>query len=170
MAITRRRSKPTKALSPAFTAKTRCCFRDLRAPSSQRVTGAGAQAALDTLRETNPDFNSPDAHLTYAQALEAQGKDAEAAEEYEELVKYYPGEEARFRYAMLLIARDRRRGRKRSSRRSKSARRSGRAIIAHATRVDFRRAPGVEGARLREDLELKCPKISSAAPDILREM
>jgi hypothetical protein len=65
--------------------------------------GAGAQAALDTLRETNPEFNSPDAHLTYAQALEAQGKDAEAGEEYEELVKYYPGEEARYRYAMLLL-------------------------------------------------------------------
>lgn len=65
--------------------------------------GAGAQAALDALKAANPEFASADAHLTYALALEAQGKDDEAREEYAALIVYYPGEEARYRYAQLLV-------------------------------------------------------------------
>lgn len=65
--------------------------------------GAGAQAALDALQIANPEFSSPEAHLTYAQALQTQGKDADARAEYEALVVYYLGEEARYRYALLLI-------------------------------------------------------------------
>jgi hypothetical protein len=64
--------------------------------------GAGAQEALDQLQATNPGYQSPDAHLLYARALEAQGKDEEARGEYERLVRYFSGEEARCRYAMLL--------------------------------------------------------------------
>ena len=64
--------------------------------------GAGAQAALDKLREANPEFSSADAHLIYARAMEMQGKDAEALEEYEALCAYFPGEEARCRHALLL--------------------------------------------------------------------
>jgi hypothetical protein len=64
--------------------------------------GAGAQAALDTLQAANPKFVSADAHLLYARALELQKKDDEALQEYEKLVRYYPGEEARCRYALLL--------------------------------------------------------------------
>ena len=37
--------------------------------------GGGAQAALDQLKAVAPEFDSADAHLTYAQALELQGKD-----------------------------------------------------------------------------------------------
>jgi hypothetical protein len=64
--------------------------------------GAGAQAALDALQKADPNFVSADAHLLYARALELQGKDAEAREEYRRLIGYFAGEEARCRYAMLL--------------------------------------------------------------------
>lgn len=64
--------------------------------------GAGAQASLDALQATDPHFISEEAHLIYARALEMQGKDGEAAEEYKRLVPYFAGEEARTRYAMLL--------------------------------------------------------------------
>ena len=63
---------------------------------------AGAQKALDDLRAADPDWTSPDAHLLYARALEAQGKVGEALEEYQALIAYFPGEEARSRYALLL--------------------------------------------------------------------
>ena len=65
--------------------------------------GAGAQAALDELQAANPKFVSADAHLLYVRALEFQKKVEEALEEYEKLVRYYPGEEARCRYALLLL-------------------------------------------------------------------
>jgi len=64
--------------------------------------GAGAQDALDRLQAANPKFVSADAHLLYARALELQGKEEDAAEEYEKLVRYFAGEEARCRYALLL--------------------------------------------------------------------
>jgi len=64
--------------------------------------GAGAQASLDALQAADPGFVSSDAHLIYARALELQGKLAEARNEYQRLVRYYPGEEARYRTAMLL--------------------------------------------------------------------
>jgi hypothetical protein len=63
---------------------------------------AGAQKALDDLRAANPDWSSPDAHLLYARALEAQGKLSEAFADYEALIGYFPGEEARCRLALLL--------------------------------------------------------------------
>jgi hypothetical protein len=65
--------------------------------------GAGAQSSLDTLQNADPSFASEDAHLLYARALELQGKDSEALEEYRKLVRYFAGEEARCRYAMLLM-------------------------------------------------------------------
>lgn len=64
--------------------------------------GAGAQASLDALQKSDPSFVSADAHLLYARALELQGKNGEALDEYKKLVRYFPGEEARCRYAMLL--------------------------------------------------------------------
>jgi hypothetical protein len=64
--------------------------------------GAGAQASLDTLQAADPKFVSETAHLIYARALELQGKNEEAAEEYKRLVPYFAGEEARTRYATLL--------------------------------------------------------------------
>ncbi|MEE8439653.1 MAG: tetratricopeptide repeat protein [Micropepsaceae bacterium] len=64
--------------------------------------GAGAQAALDELQTANPKFVSADAHLLYVRALELQDKDQEALQEYKKLVRYFAGEEARCRYALLL--------------------------------------------------------------------
>ncbi len=64
--------------------------------------GAAAQASLDTLQQADPKFISEEAHMIYARALELQGRDADAAEEYKRLVPYFAGEEARTRYAMLL--------------------------------------------------------------------
>jgi hypothetical protein len=64
--------------------------------------GAGAQASLDALKAADPNYVSSDAHLLYARALEEQGKLDEALSEYQQLVRYFAGEEARCRYAMLL--------------------------------------------------------------------
>jgi len=64
--------------------------------------GAGAQATLDALQAADPKFVSEGAHMIYARALELQGKDEEAADEYKRLVPYFAGEEARTRYATLL--------------------------------------------------------------------
>ena len=49
-----------------------------------------------------PDYQSADGHLLYARALEESGREAEALDEYRVLVDYYPGAEARVRFAMLL--------------------------------------------------------------------
>jgi len=63
---------------------------------------ADAVATLDALREANPEYQSPEAHLIYARALEEQGNSEAALHEYAALVRYYPGQEARCRYAVLL--------------------------------------------------------------------
>jgi hypothetical protein len=63
---------------------------------------AAAQATLDALQKAEPNFQSEEAHMIYARALEAQGKDEEALAEYKALVRYAGGEEARTRYAALL--------------------------------------------------------------------
>jgi hypothetical protein len=59
-------------------------------------------AILERLREANPDYTSPEGHLLYARSLEMEGRTAEALYEYEALIAYYPGQEARCRYALLL--------------------------------------------------------------------
>lgn len=58
-------------------------------------------ATIDALRAANPDFHAPDGHLLYARALEAGGSTVQALQEYAALADYYPGAEARVRYAML---------------------------------------------------------------------
>jgi hypothetical protein len=57
---------------------------------------------LDELIANNPDFKSPEGHLLYARALEAEGNLAKALHEYKALAKYYSGAEAMYRYASLL--------------------------------------------------------------------
>jgi hypothetical protein len=54
------------------------------------------------LDETNPRYQPVEAQLLHAMALEAQGRDDEAAQDYAALVTHAPGEEVRCRYAMLL--------------------------------------------------------------------
>jgi hypothetical protein len=54
------------------------------------------------LREGNPGYNSPEGHLLYARSLELQGMTEAALREYAALVNYYPGQEARCRFGLLL--------------------------------------------------------------------
>ena len=63
---------------------------------------AGALAALDDLRARNPDYRSADAHMIYARSLEGLARDAEAIDEYAALARYFSGEEARCRLALIL--------------------------------------------------------------------
>ena len=63
---------------------------------------AGARATLDGLIAHHPQFKSPDGHLLYARALEAEGETTRALDEYRVLAGYYSGAEATVRYAELL--------------------------------------------------------------------
>jgi hypothetical protein len=63
-----------------------------------------ARTTLDELIRLNPDFRSPEGHLLYARALEAEGNVTKALEEYKVLAPAYPGAEASVRYAQLLKA------------------------------------------------------------------
>lgn len=63
---------------------------------------ADARATLDALMQHNPEFRSADGHLLYARALEQEGQPERALDEYKVLAGYYPGAEARVRYAQLL--------------------------------------------------------------------
>jgi len=57
---------------------------------------------LEDLRQRCPNYQSADAHLLYARALEDSERTQEALEEYDALSQYYPGAEARVRYGLLL--------------------------------------------------------------------
>lgn len=63
---------------------------------------AGCIATLNRLTAANPRFNSADGHLLYARALEAQQRVTDALNAYHAVVAYYPGGEAKCRYALLL--------------------------------------------------------------------
>jgi hypothetical protein len=63
---------------------------------------AGARASLDALIAHSPDFKSPDGHLLYARALEAEGNLPKAEAEYRAIAGYYPGAEAKVRLAQFL--------------------------------------------------------------------
>jgi hypothetical protein len=60
------------------------------------------QATLERLRAASPEYTSAEGHLLYARSLEQQDKVDAALYEYAALVGYYPGQEARYRYALLL--------------------------------------------------------------------
>ncbi len=62
----------------------------------------GARASLESLIEFNPDYRSDDGHLLYARVLEGLGDTGAAEHEYEALAQYYPGPEAKYRYARML--------------------------------------------------------------------
>jgi hypothetical protein len=61
-----------------------------------------AVATLDDLRKRWPDYQSAEAHLLYARALEDSGRTDDALYEYQAVANYYPGAEARVRYGLLL--------------------------------------------------------------------
>jgi hypothetical protein len=84
---------------------------DLMLGLARAQFGAGdvsaARATLDEAIRLNPQFRSPEAHLLYARALEAEGNVDKALEEYRALSTSYPGAEAAVRYAQLLKAQGR---------------------------------------------------------------
>jgi hypothetical protein len=63
-----------------------------------------AKSTLDELISHNPDYKSSDGHLLYAKTLEALGETEQALAEFAVVVESFAGEEARYRYAMLLKA------------------------------------------------------------------
>jgi hypothetical protein len=63
-----------------------------------------AREDLEALIRQHPDFKSPEGHLVYARALAALDERPKAREEFEVLVGYYAGLEARARYAQALLA------------------------------------------------------------------
>ncbi|TQV84621.1 tetratricopeptide repeat protein [Exilibacterium tricleocarpae] len=63
---------------------------------------ADTVTTLDQLIEQHPEFKSADGHLLYARAQESLGEVDRALHEYETLAQYYPGPEAKCRYALLL--------------------------------------------------------------------
>ena len=63
-----------------------------------------AREDLEKLIAGQPDFKSPEGHLVYARALAALDERAKARTEFEVLVGYYAGMEARARYAEALLA------------------------------------------------------------------
>jgi len=63
---------------------------------------ANCAQTLEALKAANPKFESGDAHLLYARALEGQGRRDEALREYDAVSRYFAGAEARCRYALLL--------------------------------------------------------------------
>ena len=67
-----------------------------------------AVESLERLNRENPDHRSPEGHLLYARALEAEGRINEAIDEYQAVAAYYPGAEARFRLGEALRAAGRR--------------------------------------------------------------
>jgi hypothetical protein len=84
---------------------------DLMLGLARAQFGAGdvsaARATLDDAIRLNPQFRSPEGHLLYARALEAEGNVDKALEEYRVLSTSYPGAEAAVRYAQLLKAQGR---------------------------------------------------------------
>jgi hypothetical protein len=68
---------------------------------------SSARTTLDEALRMNPGYRSPQAHLLYARALEAEGNVEKALAEYQILAGSYPGAEAAVRYAQLLKAQGR---------------------------------------------------------------
>jgi hypothetical protein len=68
---------------------------------------SAARATLDEAIGRNPQFRSPEGHLLYARALEAEGNAEKALTEYQVLATSYPGAEAAVRFAQLLKAQGR---------------------------------------------------------------
>ena len=63
-----------------------------------------ARDMLDRLIAEQPKLKSPEGHLVYARACAAAGDRDRARTEFESLVSYYAGLEARARYAEVLLA------------------------------------------------------------------
>lgn len=67
-----------------------------------------AREILERLIVEQPNFKSPEGHLIYARAVAALGDRNKAQEEFETLIGYFSGLEARARYAEILLGWDNR--------------------------------------------------------------
>jgi hypothetical protein len=90
-----------QALTGIYASDPNLMFGLARAQFDSGAAGA-ARATLEELNARNPDFRSPDAHLLYARALEAEGNRERALSEFAAVSRYYAGAEAPLRYAQLL--------------------------------------------------------------------
>jgi len=63
---------------------------------------AETAATLEAMRGRWPNFESAEGHLLYARALAGAGRIDEALDEFQAVSEYFPGAEARVRYALLL--------------------------------------------------------------------
>lgn len=63
---------------------------------------AGAAEIMERLNAANPEFRSAEGHLLYASSLEGAGRLTEAVEQFRQVAGYFPGAEARFRFALAL--------------------------------------------------------------------
>jgi hypothetical protein len=91
-----------QALSPPFETEPSLMLALARARYGEG-RHADVIAVLDRLREANPDYASSDGHLLYARSLAESGRLDRALSEYEYLADYFPGEEARARYAARVV-------------------------------------------------------------------
>jgi hypothetical protein len=83
--------------------KTEPALMLLRAQAQQSGgSWAAARQTLESLRAHNSDFRSASGHLLYARALEETGDTDRAIAEYQTVSGYFPGAEARYRYALAL--------------------------------------------------------------------
>ena len=64
--------------------------------------GAAARDLLESLIACRPDYKSPEGHLIYARALAASAERDKAREEFDALIGYFAGIEARARYVGIL--------------------------------------------------------------------
>lgn len=63
---------------------------------------AEAETVLDRFQKEHPSATDANGHLLYARTLAGQGKGEAATLEYEAVIKYFPGPEARCRYGQYL--------------------------------------------------------------------
>ncbi len=63
---------------------------------------ADALTQLEAMKSTHPDLRHPEGHLLYARTQEALGETRNALDSYAQISTYYPGPEARARWALLL--------------------------------------------------------------------
>jgi hypothetical protein len=71
---------------------------------AQFASGApsAARATIDALLTHSPEAKTPDIHLLYARSLEAEDNAVRAESEYRAVAAYFPGAEAKVRFAMFL--------------------------------------------------------------------
>ena len=72
------------------------------APNSAAAIREKRWRRSTTCANVGRNYQSADAHLFYARALEESGRTDDALYEYQAVADYYPGAEARVRYGLLL--------------------------------------------------------------------